>query len=215
MHGLQPYCTAVCLQISIKTAVQVEELRELQAEWRQEYRVRRQMLIERAKVQSWQWNTHIGHSYAPLNACIMSLMSPVQVWHQLLWWSAACGRLQVLVQGFMWAHEPKHEAAGVTGDSLESASQRYLKIAGGTPQVLVQSFMWADKLKDEAARTKAQEAADRFTSAMAIAPDVLLEQVFAARQGAVPPCRPQWVMTQDQRPPGASANYLCRFCFLG
>ena len=31
-------------------ALQVEELRELQSEWSQEYKVRRQMLIERAKV---------------------------------------------------------------------------------------------------------------------------------------------------------------------
>ena len=30
--------------------LQVQELRELQAEWSQEYKVRRQMLIERAKV---------------------------------------------------------------------------------------------------------------------------------------------------------------------
>ena len=47
--------------------------------------------------------------------------------------------------------------------------------------------MWADKLKDEAARAEAQEAADRFTSAMTTETDVLLEQVLAARQGAVPP----------------------------
>ena len=30
--------------------MQTEELQEMQAEWKQEYRVRRQMLIERAKV---------------------------------------------------------------------------------------------------------------------------------------------------------------------
>ena len=30
--------------------MQKEELQEMQAEWKQEYRVRRQMLIERAKV---------------------------------------------------------------------------------------------------------------------------------------------------------------------
>ena len=30
--------------------MQVEELRELQTEWKQEYQIRRQMLIERAKV---------------------------------------------------------------------------------------------------------------------------------------------------------------------
>ena len=34
----------------LKAAMQVEELRELQAEWKQEYQIRRQMLIERAKV---------------------------------------------------------------------------------------------------------------------------------------------------------------------
>lgn len=64
--------------------------------------------------------------------------------------------------------------------------------------MLVQSFMWADKLKDEAARAEAQEAADRFTSAMTTEPDVSLEQVFAARQGAIP-----LAMTQDGRPSGA------------
>ena len=51
----------------------------------------------------------------------------------------------------------------------------------------MQSFMWADKLKDEGAKAEAQEAADRFTNAMTTEPDVLLEQVFAARQGESPP----------------------------
>ena len=50
----------------------------------------------------------------------------------------------------------------------------------------MQSFMWADKLKDEGAKAEAQEAADRFTNAMTTEPDVLLEQVFAARQGESP-----------------------------
>ena len=87
----------------------------------------------------------------------------------------------------MWAHELKHKATGVTDHTLDSALCWCLKIACGALQVLVQSFMWADKLKDKAARAEAQEAADRFTDAMTTEPDVLLEQVFAARQGAVPP----------------------------
>ena len=53
-------------------------------------------------------------------------------------------------------------------------------------QVLIQSFMWADKLKDGAARAEAQAAADRFTAAMSAEPEVTLEEVFAARQGASP-----------------------------
>lgn len=53
-------------------------------------------------------------------------------------------------------------------------------------QVLIQSFMWADKLKDDASRAEAQAAADRFTAAMSAEPDVMLEEVFAARQSASP-----------------------------
>ena len=47
--------TATLLQCCLpaneyEAVVQVEELRELHAEWKQEYQIRRQMLIERAKV---------------------------------------------------------------------------------------------------------------------------------------------------------------------
>ena len=52
-------------------------------------------------------------------------------------------------------------------------------------QVLIQSFMWADKLKDDTARAEAQAAADRFTAAMSAEPEVTMEDVFAARQGAL------------------------------
>ena len=72
----------------------------------------------------------------------------------------------------------------------------------------MQSFMWADKLKDEAARAEAQEAADRFTGAMTAEPDVLLEQVFAARQGAPPPAPP--ALGHASRSGILDAECLCR-----
>ena len=75
--------------------------------------------------------------------------------------------------------------------------------------------MWADKLKDEGARAEAQEAADRFTDAMTTEPDVLLEQVFAARQGAVTPAAGlgSCLSTKDHQEPDQEC--LCISSLLG
>ena len=78
-------------------------------------------------------------------------------------------------------HNALQQTGSPTVTPVSGRVQKYMLCV----QVLIQSFMRADKLKDDTARAEAQAAADSFITAMPAEPEVTLEEVFVARQGAL------------------------------
>ena len=114
------------MRYSFCSWVQMAVLEQLESEMRQEYTVRRRMLIERAKV----WDRHRPASSLSLLCAFLRSLDMYGRRHGQSWLTGVCG--QVLMHSFMWAERLKDKEAAA---GAKAVGDRYTAAMHAEPAV--------------------------------------------------------------------------------